>query len=96
MAGLVNTHGTLSQRTFLKRMGIDARVEAIGSQTVSEAAKRLVDLTGMGGQYRVLGITAKKDHPPSSPSAGENSADEEVWPFVNGIKDEEESDRKVR
>ena len=60
-------------------MGIDVRVEALKSQAsperadkVEKAAKRLTDLTGMGKQYQVLGLTS--DAIPEE--------DDGPWPFV--------------
>lgn len=41
---------------------------------IDKSAKRLVDLTGMGNQYRFLGITSGTD-PSTLPLEG-------VWPFV--------------
>lgn len=79
----VLTHGSLSQADFLTRMGIKVRVEALKRSATDEtrrsdidkAATRLVDLTGMGNQYRILGITSAVD--PATPPA------EEIWPFVS-------------
>jgi len=74
---LVVTHGSLSQAEFLNKMGIEVRVEALKKSAsgedrkteIDKAAKRLVDLNGMGKQYRVLGVSSSED-----PA--------EVWPFV--------------
>jgi NADH dehydrogenase [ubiquinone] 1 alpha subcomplex assembly factor 7 len=79
---IVHTHGPISQADFLIRMGIDVRVETLTQSAtdgnrkseIDKAAKRLVDLTGMGNQYRVLGVTSAID--PSVPSSAG------VWPFV--------------
>ncbi|EIN09977.1 DUF185-domain-containing protein [Punctularia strigosozonata HHB-11173 SS5] len=62
-AGLA--HGPLPQHAFLKRMGINMRVEQLKRSAKSEerkaeiekAARRLIDQSGMGTQYQVLGIT---------------------------------------
>jgi NADH dehydrogenase [ubiquinone] 1 alpha subcomplex assembly factor 7 len=62
-------------------MGIDVRVEALKQSAtdgnrkseIDSAAKRLVDLTGMGNQYKVLGVSAID--PSTAPPEG-------VWPFV--------------
>lgn len=40
---------------------------------IEKAARRLVDLTGMGGQYQVMGVVGVKEPGPS---------EEELWPFV--------------
>ena len=67
-------------------MGIDARVarltaakastDTAGKEDIARAARRLVDPTGMGVQYKVLGITG---------TGGRelNDGEGEVWPFVN-------------
>ncbi|KAL6301350.1 S-adenosyl-L-methionine-dependent methyltransferase [Sparassis latifolia] len=80
-ADLVLSHGPLSQATFLKHMGIDVRVEALQkaaqsetrAKEIKEAAQRLVDLTGMGSQYKVMGLSGKtvQKVPP-----------EARWPFL--------------
>jgi hypothetical protein len=62
-------------------MGIGARVAALQHAAASperadaleKAAARLVDATGMGREYKVMGVTA---------SSG--AAEEDVWPFVAG------------
>ncbi|ETW83288.1 hypothetical protein HETIRDRAFT_316531 [Heterobasidion irregulare TC 32-1] len=76
MSGVATVHGPLTQNAFLTRMGLDARVAALQRsaqtderrQEIGSAAKRLVDLTGMGKEYMVLGVT---------------STEGQVWPFVN-------------
>ncbi|OSX57637.1 hypothetical protein POSPLADRAFT_1155864 [Postia placenta MAD-698-R-SB12] len=73
--------GPLSQAAFLTRMGLQARVEALKKASsdaerkadIERAARRLVDLTGMGGQYQVMGVVGVREPGPS---------DEELWPFV--------------
>lgn len=81
MSDLVTTHGPITQRSFLERMGISVRVDALAQSASSEtrraairdSAKRLTDQLGMGEEYKVLGMT----------SAGqmEGLATAEVWPF---------------
>lgn len=71
-------------------MGISVRVDALARSTSSEtrrsairdSAKRLTDHLGMGGEYKVLGIT----------SAGrvKGLATASVWPFE--IREEEKVD----
>ncbi|TFY83799.1 hypothetical protein EWM64_g226 [Hericium alpestre] len=69
-------HGPLTQHAFLTRMGLQARVQALERAATSEerreairsATGRLIDLTGMGKEYKVLGITPN--------AAGD------VWPFI--------------
>jgi NADH dehydrogenase [ubiquinone] 1 alpha subcomplex assembly factor 7 len=59
-------------------MGLQLRVDALkhGSKTeqrervIEEAAKRLVDSTGMGKEYRVLGITG-------------SDKGQDTWPFMD-------------
>jgi len=86
----VTTHGPLAQRSFLERMGISVRVDALARSTNSEAtraairdsAKRLTDQLGMGEEYKVLGMT----------SAGrvKGLATAPVWPFE--VREEERVD----
>ncbi|KAJ3489482.1 hypothetical protein NLI96_g2081 [Meripilus lineatus] len=76
------TLGPLSQASFLTRMGIQMRVEALKRGAQSEDRKheiergvlRLINLTGMGTQYQVMGFTSSK--------VGELKP-EERWPFVD-------------
>lgn len=78
----VTYHGLLSQATFLQRMGLQMRVEALQESARSEdrkkeiatAAQRLIDLTGMGSQYQVMGLSGKHTR--------ELWTIEEKWPFV--------------
>ncbi|KAG2017723.1 hypothetical protein CC2G_007209 [Coprinopsis cinerea AmutBmut pab1-1] len=78
MTGLIEPHGPITQADFLERMALQTRVEALVRNASSEerkkvildAANRLVDRSGMGTQYKVLGITSS----PKSSSTG-------VWPF---------------
>jgi len=80
MEDLVTTHGPISQSSFLERMGLQLRVAALvrNAQTeergaaIQDAAQRLVDRTGMGKEYQVMGITSK-------PVEG---APQDTWPFV--------------
>ncbi|KAF8212501.1 S-adenosyl-L-methionine-dependent methyltransferase [Mycena galopus ATCC 62051] len=70
---LVPTHGPLAQSTFLQGMGLDMRVDVLvkgkaeeDAVRIREAARRLVDPAGMGGQYQVMGV----------------GGDGLVWPFL--------------
>lgn len=83
--GSLNTHGPISQSTFLERMGIQLRLDRLRKsfekagntksvETLEDASKRLVDPTGMGGQYKVFAMTSKL----ATPTAGEDV----VWPFI--------------
>ncbi|KAI0322135.1 S-adenosyl-L-methionine-dependent methyltransferase [Amylostereum chailletii] len=84
MAGTAAVHGPLDQHTFLKRMGLDTRVKGlteaakdpVRKETIRNAAERLVDLTGMGKQYQVLGLT-------STGAAAAGSLGLGVWPFYD-------------
>ena len=80
----VNVHGPQTQGAFLRNMGLDVRLAKLAEgKTESEkkdlasAALRLVAPTGMGNQYKVLGMTS---------SGGRESlpAEKVVWPFVEG------------
>ena len=76
--------GPITQEAFLTRMGLAARTEALKRAARSEeraaniekAAQRLVDKTGMGNQYQVMGIVGKR-RDEEQVSVGER------WPFVN-------------
>ncbi|KAI0360170.1 DUF185-domain-containing protein [Trametes cingulata] len=80
-AELATSHGPLSQAMFLHRMGLQARLDALKSSAsdeerkkqIEQAAKRLVDPTGMGTQYQIMGLTGKRKTA---------LTDEERWPFV--------------
>ncbi|PWN47109.1 Protoporphyrinogen oxidase [Violaceomyces palustris] len=87
-------HGPMFQSHFLQALGLEPRVEALTksassqerSQEIQVAAKRLVDPTGMGAQYKFLGVVA-----PPSPSltdqsrTGQNSKGEPVYPFEMSV-----------
>lgn len=74
-------HGPLPQATFLQRMGLDVRVEALKraardeerKSEIGSGAKRLVDMTGMGSQYQVMGLSGNQGHGLSV---------QEKWPFA--------------
>lgn len=81
----VNTHGPVSQGTFLNRMAIGGRVASLvqnaptdeRQKAIKEAAERLVDENGMGGQYKVLGVVG------GGSAGGNGSGELVVWPFIN-------------
>ncbi|KAG1887080.1 S-adenosyl-L-methionine-dependent methyltransferase [Suillus subluteus] len=83
MADLVSTHGPISQRNFLTRMGIEIRAAALvrsassleRKRAIEDGASRLIDPLGMGEQYKVLGAVAKG-------RAEEGQDGSEVWPFT--------------
>lgn len=60
--------GPMFQSHFLKALGLDHRIEALlkaagddkRKKAIKSSAKRLIDPTGMGGQYKVLGISAEQ------------------------------------
>lgn len=62
-------------------MGIDLRVETLARAAKTEerraairdSAKRITDRTGMGEQYKVLGVTSVSRH--------EGLVGAEAWPF---------------
>ncbi|EGN98843.1 hypothetical protein SERLA73DRAFT_55110, partial [Serpula lacrymans var. lacrymans S7.3] len=82
MSDIVTTHGPIPQSTFLARLGMQLRIDALvraakspeRRETIEQAAKRLIDPLGMGSQYQFLGITNKME--------GEKS-NEGVWPFID-------------
>ncbi|EPT01632.1 hypothetical protein FOMPIDRAFT_1119884 [Fomitopsis schrenkii] len=86
LAGVATPLGPLTQEAFLMRMGLPARVEALKRTATSgeraadmeRAAKRLVDKTGMGSQYQVMGIVGKR-------TDEESVRAEERWPFVKDV-----------
>ncbi|KAJ8469831.1 hypothetical protein ONZ51_g8726 [Trametes cubensis] len=78
-------HGPLSQAIFLHRMGLQPRLDALKAaakdeerrKQIDQAAKRLVDPTGMGTQYQVMGMTGKTK---------KVLTDEERWPFIEAVQ----------
>ncbi|KLO09764.1 DUF185-domain-containing protein [Schizopora paradoxa] len=84
MNDAATTHGPISQKDFLLDMGYHVRLSKLLSTATDEnrnlrirqAGRRLIDPTGMGKQYQVLGVTGKGRL--ESKGVGE----EEVWPFV--------------
>lgn len=81
----VSTHGPLTQSSFLDRMGLPIRVDALlrgapseeRRKVIQDAANRLVDLNGMGKEYKVFGITS---------TASDADAEVEVYPFIREQK----------
>ncbi|KAK0446166.1 S-adenosyl-L-methionine-dependent methyltransferase [Armillaria borealis] len=77
MGDLVPTYGPLPQSQFLVSMGLEARVNMLirsakteeRAEDIKKAAQRLVDETGMGMEYKVLGISSSR-------------SEHGVWPFV--------------
>ncbi|UZJ57283.1 hypothetical protein CBS101457_006603 [Exobasidium rhododendri] len=76
--------GPMFQAHFLKALGFDQRIKALTDiatdakrkQAMESAAKRLIDPTGMGAQYKVLGISAEQA------SSGEATAEgNQCYPF---------------
>jgi NADH dehydrogenase [ubiquinone] 1 alpha subcomplex assembly factor 7 len=59
--------GPLTQGAFLERMAIAQRVQSLirsaatpeRAQAIEDAAKRLVDPSGMGGEYKILGVVGR-------------------------------------
>ncbi|KAI0029274.1 S-adenosyl-L-methionine-dependent methyltransferase, partial [Vararia minispora EC-137] len=63
LAGTATRHGPLTQHDFLTRMGMHLRVKKLQDaarperrKSIEDAANRLVDLMGMGKQYKVMGV----------------------------------------
>ncbi|KAJ3504155.1 hypothetical protein NLJ89_g8088 [Agrocybe chaxingu] len=81
MNDLVATYGPITQGSFLERMGLQLRLQGLlkaaktddQGERLKEAATRLVDPSGMGKEYQVLGITNKPSH-------------KIIWPFVSDVK----------
>lgn len=73
---IVTTSGPISQGVFLEKMGISVRLQTLTQAARSEKRRgeihrdvmRLTSPSGMGKEYKVMGIT-------------NNSKDMMVWPF---------------
>ncbi|KAI0289315.1 S-adenosyl-L-methionine-dependent methyltransferase [Multifurca ochricompacta] len=88
LAGTAKVHGPLSQRAFLLHMGIGTRVGALqraastsskeNGDALAAAAARLVDAAGMGGEYKVMGVTS------GGGVEKEKEKEEGAWPFIAG------------
>lgn len=72
----------MTQADFLEALGLWPRVwelvkkgqgGAEGSRSIREGAERLVDLEGMGGEYRVMAVEGGK--------MGAEAKEEDVYPF---------------
>lgn len=89
---LATPRGSIAQRDFLAHMGIeprlrklvDANPNAARKDEMISAARRLVDPTGMGVQYRFLGVTGTGWRPLAK-------GEEDAWPFLNP----EEAEKKA-
>lgn len=62
------SHGPLPQSTFLTSLGLQPRLAGLlraaspeRRKEIESAAQRLVDSTSMGSQYKVMGITPKRE-----------------------------------
>lgn len=74
--------GPISQAKFLLSLGLEPRLKKLLDSTedkeqqerLRHGAKRLIDTTGMGSQYQVMGIVAGK------------GAEGEVYPFPGELK----------
>ncbi|GAA6029596.1 hypothetical protein JCM8097_000955 [Rhodosporidiobolus ruineniae] len=85
MGEFVDTHGPLPQSRFLTSLGLQPRLASLlrnaktdeRRKEIESAAKRLVDETGMGGQYRVMGVTPKR----KEEQRGGAEVSEGVFPF---------------
>lgn len=82
--------GLMYQAHFLQALGLGPRVEALEKAAanderradISSAAKRLVDPTGMGAQYKVLGVSSEAS-PGGSAEAVAKAKEpaDKVYPF---------------
>ncbi|GAA5974542.1 hypothetical protein JCM5350_001183 [Sporobolomyces pararoseus] len=88
MSEFATPHGPLTQSKFLTSLGLAPRLAALMRSATSDerkkeiesSAKRLIDGLGMGGQYKVMGVTPKQ---PSS-ETGKKKGD--CFPFdLEGI-----------
>ncbi|GAA5955386.1 hypothetical protein JCM3765_006762 [Sporobolomyces pararoseus] len=67
MSEFATPHGPLTQSKFLTSLGLAPRLAALMRSATSDerkkeiesSAKRLIDGLGMGGQYKVMGVTPK-------------------------------------
>ncbi|GAA6019158.1 hypothetical protein JCM10207_006565 [Rhodosporidiobolus poonsookiae] len=84
MGDFVSTHGPLTQTRFLTSLGLQPRLAALlraapteeRRKEIESAARRLVDMGGMGGQYRVMGVTPRR-----AKEGREEEKGEGVFPF---------------
>ncbi len=51
-------HGSVTQKHFLESLGIQLRLERLNAPQLAEGARRLTDPEGMGGLFRVLGVSS--------------------------------------
>lgn len=83
---LATPHGPINQRTFLTSLGLAPRLDKLlqSAKTkerkldIANAARRLVDENGMGGEYQFLGIT------PRAVPKDESKPPAPVYPFDMG------------
>ncbi len=81
-----NAHGPMPQAHFLAALGLEQRVEALvraapdeaRKDAIRKAAMRLVDMTGMGREYMMLGVEAQ----PSTEQEQEQQVSGESAPKV--------------
>ncbi|BGP54659.1 hypothetical protein JCM8202v2_002246 [Rhodotorula sphaerocarpa] len=82
MADTADTPGPISQGRFLTALGLQPRLGSLlrtapteaRRKDIESAAKRLVDATGMGEQYRIMGVVPKGKGGGTAEEAG-------VYPF---------------
>ena len=74
MSNAARASPLLIQRDFLQRMGLEVRVEKLlksaspqRQSDITSATQRLIDLTGMGKQYKVMAVTPKHLSPTPYP-----------------------------
>ncbi|KAH8100954.1 DUF185-domain-containing protein [Cristinia sonorae] len=79
--------GPISQAQFLVRMGLTQRVQKLQqaandperSKVIGSAAERLIDPTGMGSQYKVLGVSGYR-----APDLSADERNQVDYPFIEG------------
>ncbi|KAJ9116851.1 hypothetical protein QFC22_004508 [Naganishia vaughanmartiniae] len=87
LEGAATPHGPINQRTFLTSLGLAPRLDKLlqSAKTkerkldIANAARRLVNENGMGGEYQFLGITPK-----NAVAEDQSKQPTPVYPFETG------------
>jgi NADH dehydrogenase [ubiquinone] 1 alpha subcomplex assembly factor 7 len=82
--------GPLRQDAFLDRMGLALRAQRLirgardpaRAKDIESATKRLTDGTGMGSEYKVLGVVGRE-----ATTTEDVNSSESIWPFMNSEQD---------
>ncbi|KAM0788941.1 hypothetical protein ACM66B_003016 [Microbotryomycetes sp. NB124-2] len=76
LSDIVTCHEPMTQASFLYALGLEPRLQALlraaspeRKNDIESAAKRLVDPTGMGTQYKVMMVTSKQATGPVYPDS---------------------------